>query len=59
MKLGPDVDLEQVGAECHGFVGSDLASLCSEAALQQVSIKSLTSSNLFNDPSHFSFEISS
>ena len=37
MKLGRDVDLEQVAAECHGFVGSDLASLCSEAALQQVS----------------------
>ncbi len=36
MKLGSDVDLEQVAAECHGFVGSDLASLCSEAALQQV-----------------------
>ena len=36
MKLGTDVDLEQVSAECHGFVGSDLASLCSEAALQQV-----------------------
>lgn len=36
MKLGTDVDLEQVAAECHGFVGSDLASLCSEAALQQV-----------------------
>ena len=36
MKLGRDVDLEQVAAECHGFVGSDLASLCSEAALQQV-----------------------
>lgn len=36
MKLGTDVDLEQVSSECHGFVGSDLASLCSEAALQQV-----------------------
>lgn len=36
MKLDKDVDLEQVAAECHGFVGSDLASLCSEAALQQV-----------------------
>ena len=36
MKLGDDVDLEQVAHESHGFVGSDLASLCSEAALQQV-----------------------
>ena len=36
MKLYEDVDLEQVAAESHGHVGSDIASLCSEAALQQV-----------------------
>ena len=36
MKLHDDVDLEQVASECHGHVGSDVASLCSEAALQQV-----------------------
>ena len=36
MKLADDVDLEQIASECHGHVGSDLASLCSEAALQQV-----------------------
>lgn len=36
MKLGKDVDLEQIAAETHGYVGSDLASLCSEAALQQI-----------------------
>ena len=36
MKLHEDVDLEQVAAETHGHVGSDVASLCSEAALQQV-----------------------
>ena len=36
MKLFTDVDLEQVAAETHGYVGSDVASLCSEAALQQV-----------------------
>ena len=36
MKLADDVDLEQVAGESHGFVGSDLASICSEAALQQV-----------------------
>lgn len=36
MKLADDVDLEQIAAESHGHVGSDLASLCSEAALQQV-----------------------
>lgn len=36
MKLGDDVDLEQVANETHGYVGADLASLCSEAALQQI-----------------------
>ncbi len=33
MKLATDVYLEQVAAETHGYVGSDVASLCSEAAL--------------------------
>lgn len=36
MKLGDDVDLEQIANETHGHVGSDLAALCSEAALQQI-----------------------
>ncbi|KAL9950207.1 hypothetical protein ACROYT_G042679 [Oculina patagonica] len=36
MKLADDVDLEQIAAETHGYVGSDVASLCSEAALQQI-----------------------
>merc|ERR1711981_956316 len=36
MKLGDDVDLEQVAAETRGHVGADLAALCSEAALQQI-----------------------
>jgi len=36
MRLGDDVDLEQVAAETHGHVGADLAALCSEAALQQI-----------------------
>ena len=36
MKLGTDVDLVQIGNETHGYVGADLASLCSEAALQQI-----------------------
>lgn len=36
MRLSDDVDLEQVANECHGYVGADLASLCSEAALQQI-----------------------
>ena len=36
MKLCDDVDLEQIASEIHGHVGSDVASLCSEAALQQV-----------------------
>lgn len=36
MKLNDDVDLEKIGNETHGYVGADLASLCSEAALQQI-----------------------
>eukprot|EP00047_Mylnosiga_fluctuans_P001518 m.220706 g.220706 ORF g.220706 m.220706 type:complete len:805 (+) comp10438_c0_seq1:924-3338(+) len=36
MKLADDVDLDAIAKETHGFVGSDLASLCSEAALQQI-----------------------
>lgn len=36
MKLAADVDLEQVANETHGYVGADLAALCSEAALQQI-----------------------
>ena len=38
MKLHDDVDLERVAAESHGHVGSDVASLCSEAAIQQVHV---------------------
>ncbi|CAF1355229.1 unnamed protein product [Adineta steineri] len=36
MKLDDKVDLEQIGNETHGYVGADIASLCSEAALQQI-----------------------
>ncbi len=36
MKLAEDVNLEQIAAETHGYVGSDVAALCSEAALQQI-----------------------
>ncbi len=36
MKLAEDVDLEKIASETHGYVGSDLASLCSEAAMQQI-----------------------
>jgi len=36
MKLEDNVDLETIAAETHGYVGSDVASLCSEAALQQI-----------------------
>ncbi|KAI4158761.1 MAG: hypothetical protein LQ342_007156 [Letrouitia transgressa] len=36
MKLDDDVDLETIAAETHGYVGSDVASLCSEAAMQQI-----------------------
>lgn len=34
MKLGEDVDLAQVAKETHGYVGADIAALCTEAALQ-------------------------
>jgi transitional endoplasmic reticulum ATPase len=33
MKLDDNVDLERVANETHGFVGADLAQLCTEAAL--------------------------
>eukprot|EP01100_Stratorugosa_tubuloviscum_P008948 TRINITY_DN374_c0_g1_i1.p1 TRINITY_DN374_c0_g1~~TRINITY_DN374_c0_g1_i1.p1 ORF type:complete len:844 (+),score=507.81 TRINITY_DN374_c0_g1_i1:175-2706(+) len=33
MKLAEEVDLESIGKETHGYVGSDLAALCTEAAL--------------------------
>merc|ERR1719236_441148 len=33
MKLGQDVKLEEIAANTHGFVGADLAQLCTEAAL--------------------------
>lgn len=36
MKLANDVDLETIAAETHGYVGADIASLCSEAAMQQI-----------------------
>ena len=36
MKLADDVDLELLAAETHGYVGADIASLCSEAAMQQI-----------------------
>jgi transitional endoplasmic reticulum ATPase len=34
MKLAEDVDLEKIAHDTHGFVGADLAALCTEAALQ-------------------------
>lgn len=33
MKLDEDVDIEALTKDTHGFVGADLAQLCSEAAL--------------------------
>ncbi|KAM0679970.1 AAA ATPase cdc48 [Glugoides intestinalis] len=36
MNLDENVDLEEVAKEVHGFTGSDIASLCSEAAIQQI-----------------------
>jgi transitional endoplasmic reticulum ATPase len=34
MKLDEDVDLTDIAKDTHGYVGADLAQLCSEAALQ-------------------------
>ena len=34
MKLSDDVDLEQISKETHGYVGADIAALCTEAAMQ-------------------------
>ena len=34
MKLSKDVDLEQSAKDTHGYVGVDLAALCTKAALQ-------------------------
>lgn len=36
MSLADDVNLEEIAKDIHGFTGSDIASLCSEAALQQI-----------------------
>ena len=33
MKLADDVDLEAIAKDTHGYVGADLASLCTEAAM--------------------------
>merc|ERR1719238_1461884 len=34
MKLDEEVDLEVVAKDCHGYVGADIAQLCTEAAMQ-------------------------
>merc|ERR1712072_1023459 len=34
MKLDEDVDPEEIARETHGFVGADIAALCTEAAMQ-------------------------
>eukprot|EP00906_Rhabdomonas_costata_P002091 RCo003297 len=36
MKLDPDVDLDAVAKDTHGYVGADLAALCTEAAMQTI-----------------------
>ena len=33
MKLAPDVQLQTIASNTHGYVGADLAQLCTEAAL--------------------------
>ncbi|KAI5184318.1 transitional endoplasmic reticulum ATPase [Nematocida homosporus] len=34
--LAEDTDIEKIAKDTHGYTGSDLASLCSEAAMQQI-----------------------
>jgi transitional endoplasmic reticulum ATPase len=34
MKLAENVNLEDIAKDTHGFVGADVAALCTEAALQ-------------------------
>ena len=36
MRLAPDVDLTTIAHNSHGFVGSDLQQVCTEAAMQCV-----------------------
>eukprot|EP01065_Artemidia_motanka_P012695 TRINITY_DN16_c2_g1_i1.p1 TRINITY_DN16_c2_g1~~TRINITY_DN16_c2_g1_i1.p1 ORF type:complete len:811 (+),score=350.05 TRINITY_DN16_c2_g1_i1:82-2514(+) len=36
MKMSEEVDLEAVAKETHGYVGADLAQLCTEAAMQTI-----------------------
>lgn len=36
MKLSPDVDVEKIAKDSQGYVGADLAQLCTEAAMQCV-----------------------
>ncbi|KAJ2522116.1 AAA ATPase cdc48 [Coemansia sp. RSA 2049] len=36
MRLADDVDLEKIASDTHGYVGADVAALCSEAAMQQI-----------------------
>jgi transitional endoplasmic reticulum ATPase len=33
MKIDPNCDLAKIAKECHGFVGSDIAQLCTEASM--------------------------
>jgi transitional endoplasmic reticulum ATPase len=36
MQLGDDVNLREIANATHGYVGADLAWLCSKAAYQQI-----------------------
>jgi hypothetical protein len=38
-----DVDLESIAGDTHGFVGADLAALCTEAALHCIKVTILLS----------------
>lgn len=36
MRMAPDVDLESIGKDTHGYVGADLGQLCMEAAFEAI-----------------------
>ncbi|KAE9396669.1 hypothetical protein BT96DRAFT_996555 [Gymnopus androsaceus JB14] len=36
MKLADEIDLKQIATDTHSYIGSNVASLCSEATMQQI-----------------------
>ncbi|KAJ7022927.1 ATPase family associated with various cellular activities-domain-containing protein [Mycena alexandri] len=53
MKLGKDVDLEQITADTRGYVGSDVASLCSDLDEDTIDAEVVDSLGVTMDNFHF------